>query len=84
VSGWNLDADLELSAGLDLTEALGFGPLDPSDDEASNDDDASSLDVDLESALTAGLDGGVGLAASLGGDAIGDLLDVGEDLGEGE
>lgn len=84
MSGFDLDADLELSAGLDLTEALGFGPLDSSGDEASAVDNDSSLDVDLDSALTSGLDGGLGLATSLGADAIGDLLDVGEDLDEGE
>jgi hypothetical protein len=83
VSGLDFDADLELSAGIDLTEALAFGSLDAGDDAASADDD-SSLDVDVESALTAGFDGGLGLVASLGADAVGDLLDVGEDLDEGE
>ena len=83
MSGLDFDADLELSAGIDLTEALGFGSLDPHDGDASEADD-SSFDFDLDSVLTAGLDGGVGFATSLGVDAIGDLLDVGEDLGEGE
>jgi hypothetical protein len=76
--GWTegLDPDLELSAGLDLADALGFEPPDHEDD--------SPLEVDPDSALTIGLDGGFGLAVGLGTEAAFDLLDVGEDLDEAE
>jgi hypothetical protein len=71
-----LDANLELSAGLDLANILGFETADQEDD--------SSVDVDLDTALTIALDGGFGLAAELGAEAAFDLLDVGEDLDEYE
>jgi hypothetical protein len=71
-----LDADLGLSAGLDLTQVLGF--------ESADDDDDLPLDLDLDSALTIGPDGDFGLAVGLGAEAAFDLLDVGEDLDEGE
>jgi hypothetical protein len=76
--GWSegLDADLGLSAGLDLTQVLGF--------ESADGEDDSPLDLDLDSALTIGPDGGFGLAVGLGAEAAFDLLDVGEDLDEGE
>jgi hypothetical protein len=76
--GWSegLDADLGLSAGLDLAQVLGF--------ESTDDEDDSPLEVDLDSALTIGLDGGFGLAVGLGAESAFELLDVGEDLDESE
>ena len=81
LNSWSeeLEADLGLSAGLDLAHVLGFESADDEDGEHD-----SPLEVDLDSALTIGLDGGFGLAVGLAAESAFDLLDVGEDLNEGE
>lgn len=74
-AGWSgeLEADVGLSAGLDVAALLGF--------ESGQDDGGESSPVDLADVVAGlGLDGG-GLGA--GFDAATDLLDVGEDLNDG-
>lgn len=73
-AGWSgeLEADVGLSAGLDVAALLGF--------ESGQDDGGESSSVDLaDVAAGLGLDGGLGA----GFDAATDLLDVGEDLNDG-
>ena len=72
--GWSgeLEGDLGLSAGLDLSVLLGFG----SNEDGSEDDSSVDLADVVESFA---FDGGAGAAF----ESAVDLLDVGEDLNDG-
>lgn len=73
-AGWSgeLEADLGLSTGIDLSALLGF------ESDVDGDEDGSSGDV-VEIAESFAFDGGAGA----GFESALELLDVGEDLNDG-